>query len=422
MWIALSISILTLVLILTRPKPLNEATAAAIGATFMVVFRQVSLPQTLEVLQANTNVLLFFLGLMAISAVAEQAGFFQWGACLAVRFARGNGTGLLITIIVLGVIVTAFLSNDATALVLTPVVFTLVSQLKLAPLPYMFATAFIANTASLLLPVSNPVNLLAVDAFSISLKDYLRYLLVPGLAAVLINTLIFILVFKKDIKAHFTIDNVQPLEKHDGFFRFTSVVLGITAVAYLVLSHYALPLSLAAMGGAVLLISGGVVVRRLNWKGVKSRISWSILVFIFCLAIVVRGLENSGVIRAITEALLRLSSDSGLAAILSLAFGTALGSNLINNWSMMMVSVSSLQSADSYIAIHPGAPYAVILGAALGPNLTIIGSLSSMLWLVLLRQRGLSIHPVTYFRLGLVVMPPMVLVGAVGIYLISRFF
>lgn len=420
MWITVGISILTLGLVLTRPRPLNEATAAAIGAVLMVVLQRVSLPQTLDVLQANINVLLFFLGLMAISAVAEQAGIFEWGAQFAVRFAGRNGTGLIITVIILGAIVTAFLSNDATALVLTPVVFTLVSGLKLNPLPYMFATAFIANTASLLLPVSNPVNLLAVDAFSISLKDYLRYLFVPGLVAILINTLLFIVIFKKDIKARFSIENIQSFEKHDKLFRFTGIVLGITAVAYLALSHYALPLSLAAIGGAVILLSGGFVWRRLDWKGVRSRISWSILVFIFCLAVVVRGLENSGVIRVMTETLLRMVSDSGLAIILSLAFGTALGSNLINNWSMMMVSVSSLQSVGPFISLHPGAPYAVILGAALGPNLTIIGSLSSMLWLVLLRQRGLSIHPMTYFKLGLVVMPPMVLVGALMIYMISK--
>ena len=370
MWIALAISILTLILILTRPKPLNEATAAAIGALLMLMFGQVSFAQSLETLRANTNVLLFFLGLMIISAVAEQAGFFQWGAHLAVRFAGRSGKGLLITIFGLGVIVTTFLSNDATALVLTPVVFTLVSQLKLSPLPYMFATAFIANTASLLLPVSNPVNLLAVDAFNISLSNYLRYLLIPGIAAILINIFLFVLVFRRDLQASFSTDNIQPLKKQDSFFRFTSIVLGITAIAYIGLSHYSLPLSLAAMGGAVLLAGGGLVWRRLNWKGMRSRISWSILVFIFCLAIVVKGLENSGVIRAVTEILLRRASDSGLATILSLAVGTALGSNLINNWSMMMVSVSSLQSVGSFTALHPGAPYAVILGAALGPNLS----------------------------------------------------
>lgn len=421
MWIALAISIVTLLLVVVRPKPLNEATAAAIGAVLMVAAGQVSPPQTLEVLRGNINVLLFFLGLMVVSAVAEQAGFFQWGATKAVRLARGNGRALYFIVFLLGTAITAFLSNDATALVLTPVIYALAMQLRVNPLPFMFATGFIANTASSLLPISNPVNLLAVDTFNLSLKDYLRNLLIPSLATIAINVGIFYLIFRRDIPRAFMPDTVpQPIRK-DGFFRFTGIVMAITAMAYMALSIYSLPLSLAALGGAVCLAGGGVAMKRVDWKAARSRISWSILVFIFCLAVVVKGLENSGVIRSIAELLIRLASGSQLATIVSVTVVTALGSNLVNNWSMMMVAVSSLQDAASINGIHAGAPYAAILGADVGPNLTIIGSLSSMLWLIILRQRGLNIRPLDYLKLGAVIVPPMLAAGALLIYVAEVF-
>ncbi|MBI2856800.1 MAG: anion permease [Chloroflexi bacterium] len=421
MWVAVAISLLTLALILVRPRPLSETSGAAIGAALMVATQQAPLFQALYVLQANANVLLFFVGLMAISAMAERAGFFDWAAGKATSLAHGNGRMLFLIVFALGALVTAFLSNDATALILTPVVFALVSQLKLDPLPFMFATGFIANTASSLLPISNPVNLLAVDAFDLRLGGYLRYLLAPSVASIAINIGLFLLIFRKGIPRRFPTHPASVSVHRDSFFKFTGIVLGITAAGYMVLSHYALPLSLAAMGGAAILMVGGAFFRKLQWTQIRSRMSWSILVFIFCLAVVVKGLENSGVIAAIAGAVVRMASGSQFVAILSVTVATALGSNLVNNWSMMMVSVSSLQHAFSANGLHPGVAYAAILGADVGPNLTVIGSLSSMLWLVLLRQRGLDVRPLTYFKLGIIIVPPMLLVGAALIYVATLF-
>ena len=173
---ALVIFILAIVLVMGRPKPFNEATAAALGAVVMLIAGVVSPFQVWDVLQANANVLLFFLGLMIISIMADQAGFFAWCAFKSVRLAHGRGPALLIVVFGLGAVLTAFFSNDATALILTPIVFTLVTRLKLNALPYVFACAFIANTASMLLPVSNPVNLLAVGKFGLTLGEYFKFL------------------------------------------------------------------------------------------------------------------------------------------------------------------------------------------------------------------------------------------------------
>lgn len=393
---------------MARPKPLNEATAASIGAGLMLATGVVLPGQALEVLRGNANILLFFLGLMLVSAVAERAGFFEWSAFKAVRLAKGSALLLLLVIFGLGTAITAFFSNDATALILTPIVYVLVTRLKLNPLPFVFACAFIANTASMLLPVSNPVNLLPIDRFGLTLGEYLRFLLLPSLLVIALNIVLFAIIFRKHLSASFDDKGSQNSVKVDRFFLFACGGLVVTALGYLVASFYGLPLSWPALGGAAMLLAGGLGFRRLHLREVGANLSWSILPFILSLALLVKGLENARVTHALGEALAGLSARGVLEGVLSTSFFTAFGSNLINNWSMMMVSVSSL-AAISNPAPHfdQSLIYAAILGADLGPNMAIQGSLSSMLWLVLLRRRGLDIHPLQYLKLGLVVTPPL---------------
>jgi arsenical pump membrane protein len=177
------------------------------------------------------------------------------------------------------------------------------------------------------------------------------------------------------------------------------------------------------LGGAAALLAGGFAFRRLKLRGVASGISWSIFIFIFGLALLVRGLENKEVTQAIGEAVVHLSSAGTLWAVLAVSFGTAIGANLVNNWSMMMISVSSLASVSSTaLSFDRSLIYASVLGADLGPNITILGSLSSMLWLVLLRQRGLDIHQAQYMKLGLIVMPLTLTVSALCIYVCGQLF
>jgi arsenical pump membrane protein len=157
-------------------------------------------------------------------------------------------------------------------------------------------------------------------------------------------------------------------------------------------------------------------------KQVKNGISWSIFLFVFSLAVLVRGLETTGITTALGKMLMEFASKGSLGAILTTVFGTAIGSNLINNWSMMMVSVSSLAGSSGLVTpAHQSLVYSTILGADIGPNITILGSLSSMLWLLLLKQRGLTVHPLSYLKLGLIIAPPMLIVGALAIYASSLF-
>ncbi len=416
MILALAIFAATLVLIVLRPRPLNEGAAAAIGAVTVLLTGVISIDDVGEVFWATDNILLFFLGLMVISTIADQAGIFRWCAHGAVGLANGSARRLLLVVFGLGVLITTFFSNDATALILTPIVFVLITKFKLNPLPYVFACAFIANTASILLPISNPVNLLAVDQFRITLGEYLRYALLPGLAAIVVNIALFMYVFRRDISGSFSHDDPDPPARLDTFFVFVAAVLVLTAIGYILTLVYARPACWPAMAGAAALLAGGFAFRRLNVAVVSSGVSWSILIFIFGLALLVRGLENEGVTQAIGDAVTRVSSAGAVPAVIAVSVCTALGANLVNNWSMMMISVSSLasmmQTAPSF---DHSLIFASILGADLGPNIAILGSLSTMLWLVLLRQRGLEIRPLQYMRVGLTVMPLMLLVSALCI-------
>lgn len=418
--LALIIFILAIALVMVRPKPFNEATAAASGGVVMLIAGVVSPTQVWQVLQANANILLFFLGLMLISVVADQAGFFEWCAFKAVKLAHGKGTALLSIVFGLGTLLTAFFSNDATALILTPIVFTLVTRLKLNALPYVFACAFIANSASMLLPVSNPVNLLAVVKFGLTLGEYFKFLLLPSILIIGINIGLFAIIFRKAISTISKDGQLEDPVKVDAFFISVIVGLGLTAVGYILVSIYGLPLAYPALGGGFVLLCLGFAFRRLKFGKITSGISWYIFLFIFALAILVKGLDNAGITQDIANALSNLASHGPLQALFSVTLGTAIGSNLINNWSMMMVSVSSLGS----LAGHPGfnkmLVYGSIMGADIGPNIAILGSLSSMLWLVLLRRRGLDIHPIQYLKLGLIVAPPLLIIGVLSLYACGR--
>ncbi len=422
MILALCLFVLSLILVMLRPKPLSEGTAASLGAFLMLVTGVVSPSQAFDVLKSSANILLFFLGLMVVSTVADRSGFFEWGAFRAVRLANGDGRRLLLVIFGLGAAVTTFFSNDATALILTPIVYVLVTRLRVNPLPYVFACAFIANTASIILPISNPINLLPVDGFRLTIGEYLRFLLVPAILAIVINIGLFALIFRRDMPVSFASDYTESSIKIDSFFKFVCVGLAVTAIGYILSLVYNLPLSLPAMVGAAVLLAGGFGFRRLNMRAVGSGVSWSILLFILSLALLVRGLENMGVTRALGEAIAALAAKGTIIAVIATTFFTAFGSNLINNWSMMMVSVSSLGSISNPApSFDQSLIYSTIVGADLGPNITILGSLSSMLWLVLLRQRGLMIKPLQYLKVGIIVTPPMLIVAALSVYATTLF-
>jgi arsenical pump membrane protein len=408
----------TLLVVMTRPYRIPEAVAAVAGALLMLLGGYLSPGDAWDTLRGQWNVYGFFLGLMVISAVADQAGIFDALAARAARWAAGSALRLYLAVFLVGVGITAFLSNDATALTLTPIVYALVTRLRLPALPFMFACTFIADTASFLLPVSNPINVLALDAFGGGLGPFLRHLLLPSLVCIGCNVGVFCWLFRRELRLRY-----EPPAAEAGtsaprpFFRVTAIGLGLIAAGYLVASAVALPLSPVALGGGALLVAGAARCGRLDWRALGRDISWPLFAFLSGLFILVRGVERLGVTAVVGTALHRVAGAGAFPAVLATAGGTALGANLINNVPMALVMISALRTTAGPLALHQRLVYATILGADLGPNLTTVGSLATILWLLILRRRGLEVSTAQYLKLGLTVVPAMLLVGAALIWL-----
>ncbi|MBI1880587.1 MAG: arsenic transporter [Chloroflexi bacterium] len=412
------IFLVTLGLIMVRPYRISEALAAAGGAILMLLGGYVRPGEAVSVLLADWNVYGFFLGLMTISALADQAGIFEVLAYQAGRWAGGRALRLYLAVFMVGAVITTFLSNDATALILTPVVYALVTRLRLPVLPFMFACTFIADTASFVLPVSNPINILVLNAFDTDLATFLRYLLLPSLFCIGLNIGLFVWLFWRDLRTDYNLADLVAVElPQPRFFRFTLVVLLLIAIAYTSASALQFPLSEVALVGSGLLLAGAGWYRCLDWGKLKREISWSLFVFISGMFVVVRAVENLGLTAAFGRGLLHLAGDNLLWAIGLIAGGAALGANLINNVPMALVMISALRAMQTTPLSHNALIYATIFGADLGPNLTTVGSLATILWLLILRRKGLEVSTLEYFKLGIIVVPIMLVVGSVLIWL-----
>src|SRR5579863_5100626 len=181
------VAILTLIGIMTRPFQWNEALIALAGAALLLVSGLLSPLDAISTLLHEWNTFFFFLGMMSLSALAEEAGLFDWLAVQAARLARNSASLLYLNIFLLGSLISMVLSNDATALILTPIVYVLITKLRLPVIPFLFACTFIADTASILLPVSNPINIIITSHFPLDLFTFLRLLFIPGLVVIGIN-------------------------------------------------------------------------------------------------------------------------------------------------------------------------------------------------------------------------------------------
>ena len=412
------IFVLTLGVIMVRPYRISEALAAAVGATLMLIGGYLLPTEAVQVLKSQWNIYGFFLGLMIISAIADRAGIFDILAAQTGRLARGSARRLLFGIFLLGMLITAFLSNDATALILTPVVFAMVTRLRLPPLPFMFACTFIADTASFLLPVSNPINILFLDSFGGGLGVYLQYMLLPSIFCIGFNITIFFFLFRTDLRRSYWLKDLPSTElPNRAFLQFSLAALGCIAIAFVLASSVEAPLSLVALGGAAVLLIGAWHYGCLEWKRLRGEISWSLFVFISGMFLVIRGIENLGLTQWFASRLMQIAGSNSLSSSMIVAGSTALGANLINNVPMSIVAISTLHAMGVSSQVHPWLIYAAMLGADLGPNLTTVGSLATILWLLILRRKGLEVSSVEYFKLGILVVPVMVAVGAILIWL-----
>jgi arsenical pump membrane protein len=407
----------TLAVIMIRPYRVNEAFAAAGGAALMLIGRFIGIREAAALLASEWNTFGFFLGLMVISAIAEEAGVFESLGNRAAMWGKGNAIRLYVAIFLVGTVISTFLSNDATALILTPVVYAIVTRLRLPVLPFMFACTFIADTASYVLPVSNPINILILHSFNSGLGAFFRYLALPSLAAIILNCLIFLWLFRRDLDQAYELPDFPRSKTADArYLRVVSCILALVAMSYIGASLTGVPLSIMAVSGAVVMLVCAKTFDRLRLRAVVKKISWSIFVFVVGMFIVVRAVEDLGFTSAFGQALLGLAGGHPLASVLLVAGGTALGANLINNVPMALVMVSALRGLPTSTPGYASLPYAAMFGADLGPNLTTVGSLATILWLLILRRNGVEVSTREYFKLGVIFVPVLIVIGSLLIW------
>ena len=414
--LAAVIFLVTIGMVIARPRGLTEAGAALLGAAAMVLAGLVTPGAAATNIVGHWNVLLFFVGLTGAAAVAERSGLFEALAGTSARLSGGRPRRLLVAVVFAGAIVAALLSNDAAALALTPVVYVLVTRFGLEPLPYVLACTFVADAASLALPVSNPVNVIVSDRLGVSAVSLVPVLLPAAVAAVIALLGCLLVIDRHQLPA--TAPTMPALDSWASWSSIPSPLLtafGVAVACFAIASFLDLPLGLAMTAVWLLLLA----VERLGGRiaGPLDGIGWSLLAFVAAMGVLVDGLSSAGVTTWLASLVLGPVRDAPAAVMAVSAAAGAVGANLFNNLPAAFVLADAVNGASLSPASAHAAAIGTIIGADLGPNLTPVGSVATLLWFVLLRQRGLEVSTWSYIRVGLIVTPVTIL-AALGVGLL----
>jgi arsenical pump membrane protein len=412
-WLSIAIVAATLALILIRPRGVSEAWIALAGALTMVIAGPMRLADIPGVIRETGDVLGFLTGMMVLTALTERAGVFVLLAEGCARLARGSGIALFCLVFLLGAIVTALLSLDVTVIVLTPIVYELTKRRRIDAIPFLFACSYVANTASLIFPISNLTNLLVYHELGLDFASFAKVMWLPNLAALGANLLVFLLIFRSRIPRRFETAIDSPAPHADWWLVSAAIVLAATLAGLFTLGLTGRPLSLAALSGAALLWAIGAFGGRVRGGAVARDVSWLVLVFVVGMLVIVRGLER-GWLDHIT---IEIPKNPTLALIAGTVAATA-GSNIVNNVPTALLAVPLIAQASE--TAREALAYGVLVGCNVGPVLTTYGSLATMLWLTIVRKRGLSVSTREYLAISLTSVPPILIAATAALWLSLR--
>lgn len=416
----LVVFLLTVGAVVMRPARLPEWLVALAGVAAMVAIGAESATEAIRAVAAQWDVLLFFAGLMTIIAIAEAAGFFSWVAFISARAARLSARRLFVSIMAACAAITIVMTNDAAALIMTPLVFSLAARLRLRPLPFAFACTFVANGASLVLPISNPVNVMIADAARLTLGRYLSLLWLPSLAGVAVTAAILWLVIGRTLRRRFEASLVSPPEGDPGHRTEVTLLLLAAAGSMIAVAATGGPVGVGACAAAGVMFAHGAVRGRLDISRIASDANPTIVLLVAALFALTEGVVRSGLLAAPLAALEGLTQMHAGQTAAAAALASAVGSNLFNNLPTAALASAVLRHAPLSIAVGHRIAAGAIVGCDLGPNLTTVGSLSTLLWLVLLRRRGLEVSPLDYLKLGAVVAPATLAIAILALLVTAR--
>ncbi len=391
--------------VIIRPFKWPEAVWACAGAVILVVSGLLPLGQAAQAIGKGGDVYLFLIGMMLLSEISRQEGLFDWVAVMAVNRANRSPTRLFLLVYVVGAVVTAFLSNDAAAVVLTPAVYAATKAAKVEALPYLFICAFIANAASFVLPISNPANIVLYGDHTPALTKWLASFALPCLASIAATYVGLYLLEARHLEDRCECDVDAPALTPGAWTALLG--LGATAVVLLVVS--ALDVPLGAPTCIMGLLTAAVVWTRKReppWPTLKG-VSWAVLPLVAGLFVLVQALEASGVIKALAGGLKAAEQAAPAATPWGVGGLVAVVSNLMNNLPAGLIASSTIAAA------HPSqhAVDALLIGVDLGPNISVTGSLATILWLTAIRREGEDVGFWRFLKVGAVVTPPALLLA-----------
>jgi arsenical pump membrane protein len=390
--------------VIVRPFGLPEAIWAAAGAIALVMSGLLPAADALGGIRKGVDVYLFLTGMMLIAELARREGLFDYLAAYAVDHAQGSPQRLFLLVYAVGTLVTILLSNDATAIVLTPAVYAATRAAGASPLPYLFICAFIANAASFVLPISNPANLVVFGERMPHLVDWLRQFTLPSIAAIVLTYVMLRLTQRRALNDDtLRTDIEKPHLSREGRF----AALGIVAIALVLLTASALDVQLGLptfVCGVLTAIAVLVMGRQPPWPIIKG-VSWGVLPLVAGLFVMVEALSHAGTIGQLSALLHEGIAQSPAITAWSAGVATAIGSNIANNLPVGLVA-GSVAASD-----HLPEPVmrALLIGVDLGPNLSVTGSLATILWLTALRREKIEVSAWRFLKLGIIVMPPALL-------------
>jgi arsenical pump membrane protein len=403
-----------LVLMMLRPRRWSEAWWTMLSAIAMLVLGLVTPHEALAAVLSGKNTLLFLLSLLALSLLIGKSGFFDWAAIRCARIAKGDAHSLYRNAFVAGAIITAILSLDTTAVMLTPVMLALVKRLKVPAAPYVLLCAFVANVGSLLLPISNLTNLLFADAFHQTFAAFAARMILPQIVALVTTYAILRWHFRRDLPSTFSTESLPDpasVVPNRPYFLACIIVLVAVLVGYFLAPLLGLEPYVFAFAASAVLAIAGMANGCVQIRFVRE-LAWDLFPFVIGLFIAVQGLENLGIVGISSRGLAEMSPGSP-QMLLAAAGATALASNIVNNLPAALIARSVLLGAHA----HTGTVLAALIGSNAGPMITPFGSLATMLVLALARRDGEEVRTGRLVVLGLWAVPTIVVLTALSLSL-----